>query len=84
MDNLTAYQFSALARVLSLPSSEKDFKLLLSPSSLQAVFTEPEDFVVPSVPHLHFECLGNAYAKERVLGRLLNCIATAVENHELG
>ena len=82
MDDLGASQFSALARVLSLPSSERDFKLLLSPSNIQAIFVEPEDFVVLSVPHLHFESLGNARAKERILSQLLTCIAATVETRE--
>ena len=82
MDDLGASQFSALARVLSLPSSERDFKLLLSPLILQVVFAEPEDFVVPSMPRLHFESLGNARAKERILSRLLTCIAAVVETRE--
>ena len=82
MDDLGASQFNALARVLSLPSSERDFKLLLSPSNIQAVFVEPEDFVVPSVPRLHFESLDNARAKKRILSRLLTCITAAVETHE--
>ena len=67
MDDLGASQFSALARVLSLPSLERDFKLLLSPLNLQAVFAKPEDFVVPLVPRLHFESLGNARSKERII-----------------
>ena len=82
MDELGPSQFSALARVLSLPSSERDFKLLLSPSNLRALFVEPEDFDVPSVPPLHFESLGNACAKERILSILITCIAIAVETQE--
>ena len=46
------------------------------------VFIEPEDFVIPSVPHLHFEGPGNARAKERVLSRLLTCIMTVVETRK--
>ena len=67
MDDLGASQFNALARVFSLLSSERDFKLMLSPSNLQVVFVEPEDFAVPLVPRLLFEGPGDARAKERVL-----------------
>ena len=77
-------QFNALAKVHNLSSSERDFKLLLSPSNLYAVFTEPEDFVIPLVPRLHFEGLGNAHAKERVLSRLLTKIVIVVETREFG
>ena len=84
MDDLSDSQFSALARVLSLPSLERDFELLLSPSNLQVVFAEPEDFIISSVPRLDFEGPGNARAKERVLSRFLTCITTFVENREFG
>ena len=84
MDNLSANQFRALARVFNLLRSERDFKLLLSPSNLQAVFAEPEDFVISSVPCLHFEGPGNARAKEHVLSRLLTSITTKVETLEFG
>ena len=67
MDDLGASQFSALARVLSLLSSERDFKVMLSPSNLQVVFVEPEDFAVPLVSHLHFEGPKGARAKEHIL-----------------
>ena len=76
-------QTNALAKVLGLPSSARDFKHLLSPSNLQAVFIEPEDCVIPTVPRLHFEGLGNARAKECVQNRLLTCITAAVETCEL-
>ena len=36
------------------------------------------------MPRLHFEGLGNSRAKERVLGRLLTCIATIIETCEFG
>ena len=55
MDDLSDTQFGALAKVLSLLSSARDFKYLLTPSNLQEVFVEPKDFVIPLVPHLHFE-----------------------------
>ena len=84
MDDLGANQFSALAKVLSLPSSERDFKLMLSPLNLQAVFAEPEDFIVPSVPRLHFQGSRNARAKEWVLSRLLTYIAATVDIREFG
>ena len=56
---------------------------MLSPSNIQAVFAEPEDFVILPVPHLHFEGLGNAHAKECLLNRLLISIVAAVEPREL-
>ena len=84
MDDLSANQFSALAKVLNLPSLEIDFKLLLSPSNLQAVFSKPEDFIIPSVPRSHFEGLKNARAKESVLSRLFTCFVAAIETHEFG
>ena len=59
-----------------------DFKLLLSPSNLLAIFIKPGDFIVSSVPRLHFEGPSNARAKERVLSMLLTCIATMVETRE--
>ena len=46
------------------------------------MFIEPEEFVVPSVPRLHFEGLGNAQAKERVLNRLLARIAAVIKARE--
>ena len=79
MDDLSANQFSALAKVLSLPSTTRDFKHLLSPSNLLAAFSKPDDFVSPTVPHLYFKGPGNARAKECVLNRLLTCIMAAVE-----
>ena len=82
VDDLGASQFSALARVLSLLNSKRDLKPLFSPSNLQAFFAEPEDYVIPLVPRLHFESLGNARAKERILSRLLTCIAAVVETCE--
>ena len=65
MDDLSANQFNVLARVISLSSSARDFKHLLSPSNLHMAFAEPEDFVTPTVPRLHFEGSWNACAKER-------------------
>ena len=82
MDDLSDTQFGALAKVLSLPSSTRDFKYLLTPSNLQEVFVEHEYVVVLSVPCLHFEGLGNARAKERVLNRLLARIASTAEAWE--
>ena len=72
MDDLSDTQFGALAKVLSLLSSARDFKYMLTLSNLQEVFVEPKDFVIPSVPRLHFESTGNAHAKEHVLNRLLS------------
>ena len=83
MDDLSANQFSALVRVLSFLSSTRDFKHLLSPSNLQAAFTEPQDFVIPTMPHFHFEGLGNARAKECVLNQILTYIAAGTETCEL-
>ena len=84
MDDLSDNQFSALARVLSLMSSARDFKFQPSPSNLQAVFAETKDLVVPSVPCFLFEGSGNALTKERVLSWLLTYIGVTVEIHELG
>ena len=84
MDDLSDNQFSALARVLNLMSSARDFKFLPSPSNLQAVFAETKDLVVQSVPHFLFVGSGNALTKERVLNWLLTYIGVIVEIHELG
>ena len=84
MDDLGANKFSALARVLNLPSSKRDFKLLLSPLNLQVIFLKLDDFVVLSVPCLHFEGPRNARVIERVLSRLLSYIVAMVETREFG
>ena len=67
MDDLGANQFSALAIVLSLLSSTRNFKHLLSPSNLQMVFAEAGDFVILTMHCLYFERLGNARSKLCVL-----------------
>ena len=45
VDDMSASKFGSLARVLSLPSLARDFKFLLTPSNLQELFNQPEDFV---------------------------------------
>ena len=57
-DDLVANQFNALVIVLSLSNLERDFKLLLSFLNLQAVFVKHKDFIIPSMPRLHFESRG--------------------------
>ena len=60
----------------------RDFKYLLTPFNLQEVLVEAEDFVVLSVPHLHFEGPRNVHTKERVLNILLARIAVVVDARE--
>ena len=64
-------QFDSLVKVLSFPSSKRDFRYLLTLSSLQEVFDHSEEFVVPL---LNFDGSGEAPARERVLSRLLTRI----------
>ena len=77
VDNLSPTQFDTLVKVLSSPSAERDFKHLLTPANLQELFDLPEEFILPTVPHLNFEGSGGARAKEQVLSRLLNRIKEA-------
>ena len=44
MDNLDHAQFDLLVRVLSCPSWERDFKLLLSPVDIQEVVDNLKEF----------------------------------------
>ena len=67
MDDLSASQFNALAKVLSFLSSARDFKHLLSPFNLQEIVAEHEDFVISTVPCFHFEAPGNAHTKDSIL-----------------
>ena len=82
VDDLSATQFNALAKVHNLLSSKRDFKYLLTPSNLQEVVIKPKDFIIPSVPHLHFEGPRNACAMEHVLNLLLARIMTAIKAQE--
>ena len=66
------------------PELIKRFQTPIVSLKPQGDFAEPKDFVVPSVPHLHFEGSRNALAKERVLSRHLTCIAIEVETRESG
>ena len=71
VDDLSPSQFESLVKVLSLPSSEKNFSFLLTPANLQVVFDQPEEFFVPTVLRFNFEGLGSARAREHVLHRLI-------------
>ena len=46
------------------------------------MFFEAEDFVVSSVPHLHFESLRDVHTKKRVLNILLARIVVVVDSRE--
>ena len=45
MDDLDPSQFDSLVKVLSLPSSTRDFRNLLTLTNLKEVFDHPEEFV---------------------------------------
>ena len=53
VDDLDPSQFDSPMRVLSLSSSTKDFKHLLTPVNLKEVFDYPEEFVFPKALHLN-------------------------------
>ena len=84
VDDLSPAQFDTLVKVLSSPSSERDFRHLLTPANLQEVFDRPKEFIIPKVPHLNLEGLGSAQAKERILSRLLGRIKEASEEMSRG
>ena len=77
VDDLSSAQFDSLVKVLSLPSTKRDFRHLLTPSNLREVFDHPEEFILPKVPRLNFEGSRNARVRERVQGRLLTRIKEA-------
>ena len=79
VDDLSPTQFDLLVKVLSRPSSERDFRHLLTPSNLREVFDHPEEFILPKVPRLNFEGSGDVRAKEWVQNRLLTRIKEAFE-----
>ena len=58
MDDLDLSQFDLLVKVLSLPSSMRDFRHLLIPVNHREVFDHHKEFVLPKVLHLYFKGLG--------------------------
>ena len=63
MDDLDFNEFNLLVRVLSRPSMETDFKLLLSLGNIQEVANNLEEFVSKKVPRLNF--VGSSDARAR-------------------
>ena len=74
MDDLDPSQFNLLVKVLSLPSSARDFIHLLMPVNLKDVFDLSAKFVLSKVSHLNFEGLGGAPTKEQIQRCLLSRI----------
>ena len=66
MDDLNPTQFDLLVPVLSRSSSERNFKLLLSPKNIWKLIDNLEDFVPQKVLRLNFMGSGNAQAREQV------------------
>ena len=79
MDHLDLSQFDSLVKVLSLPSSAKDFRHLLTPTNLKEVFDHLEEFVLLKVPYLNFEDLRGTREKEWVQSCLLSHIQATSE-----
>ena len=84
IDDLSPTQFDSLVKVLSHPSTERDFRYFLISSNLQEVFDHPEEFILPKVPRLNFESSGDVRARERVQTCLLTCIKEAFEEMARG
>ena len=59
VDDLSPAQFHLMVKVLSCPSSERDFRYLLTPSNLREVFDHPKEFILPKVSRLNFEGSGD-------------------------
>ena len=49
--------------MLSLPSTERDFRLFLTLSNLQKVFDQPNDFIIPKVLRINFKGLERRSSK---------------------
>ena len=79
MDNVDPSQSDSLVKVLSLPSSARDLRHLLTPTNLREVFDHPKEFILPKVPYLNFEGSRSARAKEWVQRCLLSRIQVAFE-----
>ena len=79
IDDPRLAQFDSLVKVLSFPSSEKDFRHLLMLSSLQEVLDHSEEFVLLKVPLVELRGSSEVQAREWVLSRLLARIKEASE-----
>ena len=79
VDDLSPSQFDSLVKVLSLPSSTRDFRHFLTSANLQEVFDHPEDFILLKVLRLNFESSRDTPAKEQVHNCLLSRIQEASE-----
>ena len=55
MDDLDPSHFDSLVKVLSLSSSTRDFRYLLTLANLREVFDHPEEFVLQNDMHLNFK-----------------------------
>ena len=71
VDDLSLAQFGLLVRVLSHPSTKRDFRSLLMSSNLQGIFNQSNEFILTKVSRLNFKGLGESQAKEQVQNRLL-------------
>ena len=77
VDDLSPTQFDLLIKVLSLPSTKRNFRHLLTLSNFWEIFDHPKEFILSKFPRLNFEGSGDARAKERVQSRLLTRIKEA-------
>ena len=62
-DDLSPAQFDSLVKVLSLSSTKRDFRHLLTPSNIREVFDYSEEFILLKVLRLNFKGLGGRSSK---------------------
>ena len=63
VDDLGPSQFDSLVKILSLPSSAKDYRFLLTLTNLWEVFDQPEEFTIPKVLYFNFKISGYTRAR---------------------
>ena len=64
VNNLSSAQFDLLVRVLSYPTSKRDFKSLLTLENIRQATNHPDKFVSQDIPRINYMRSTNARSRE--------------------